>query len=257
VFTRLRCRDRVATQPMRAVAVVLALLSLLPAAVLAHGAPPLLDPEAPGLDGSQRLQALIERVKDEQKKLRTLEADFVQHKNSALLAAPEESRGTFSYQAPDRVRWEYDTPKAVTLLIRDQEMTTWYRDLNRAERLNVGRYSTQILRYMGAGGSIQDLLQYFSVSFAVAKDRREPYRLDLVPRYSRMTKRLKSISLWIDRQRFLPVRLLYVEPDGDSTEYRFSNIRFNAGLPADRFDLQLPQNVEVRTLHLDHGAGPQ
>ncbi len=241
---------------MRTTAVVLALAAALALAPAARSAGPA-DPAAPGLDGTARLQALIEQVKQEQKALRTLEADFVQHKSSALLVAPEESRGHFSYEAPDHVRWEYDTPKAVTLLIRGPEMLTWYRDLGRAEKLNVGRYSAHILRYMGAGGSIQDLLEYFSVSFAVAKDPSEPYRLDLVPRYSRMAKRLKSMSLWIDRTSYLPVRLLYSEPDGDSTEYRFTNIRLNAGLPSDRFDLQLPQNVEVRTVHLDRGTGPQ
>lgn len=242
-------------QPPAALLFGLVVLTALP--VFGRGAEVLPDPAAPGLEGNQRLQALIERMKLEQRAMRTLEADFVQHKNSALLAQPEQAHGKFSFQAPDRVRWEYDSPKAVTLLIRDQEMITWYRDLNRAERLNVGRYSSHILRYMGAGGSIQDLLQYFSVSFAIAKDPKEPYRLDLLPRYARMAKRLKSMSLWIDRQSFLPVRLLYVEPDGDSTEYAFENVRLNAVLPADRFELRLPESVEVKTIRLDHGASPQ
>ncbi len=68
------------------------------------------DPSAPGLSGTQRLQALLDRVRLEQEKLKTLEARFVQHQESSMLAAPEESKGVFSYAAPDRVRWEYRSP---------------------------------------------------------------------------------------------------------------------------------------------------
>ena len=55
-----------------------------------------------------------------------------------MLAAPEESKGTFSYAAPDKVRWEYTSPSPITVVIRGDEMTTWYRDLKRAETLKVG-----------------------------------------------------------------------------------------------------------------------
>src|SRR5687768_17178394 len=79
-------------------------LALLAAAGAVHAAPP--DPDAPGLSVDKRLQALVERVKLEQRQLRTLEADFVQRRESEFLAQPEVARGTFSYAAPDRVRWE-------------------------------------------------------------------------------------------------------------------------------------------------------
>ncbi len=78
-----------------------------PKAAAGAGTP---DPMAPGVTGSARLAALLERVKLAQKGMRTMEARFVQKQESAMLLQPEESRGTFSYQAPDRVRWEYATP---------------------------------------------------------------------------------------------------------------------------------------------------
>ncbi|HEX4621498.1 MAG TPA: hypothetical protein VH208_08020, partial [Myxococcaceae bacterium] len=55
------------------------------------------DPMAPGLSGAERLQALLERVKMQQRQVRTIEARFVQHRVSAMLMAPEDSTGTFSY----------------------------------------------------------------------------------------------------------------------------------------------------------------
>ncbi len=221
------------------------MLTLL-AGPLAGAAVP--DPDAPGLSPDQRLKALVERVKLEQRQLRTLEAEFVQRRESEFLAAPEVARGTFSYAAPDRVRWEYREPKPMTLVIRGSEMTTWYQDLRRAERLNVGRYSSQVLRYLGASGSLETLLEHFRLSVAFPKAAGEPYRLELQPRYERLQKRLDSMTLWLDRASFVPVRLRYDEAGGDVTEYEFTNLRRNVEIPAGRFDLSLPEDVQLRTL---------
>jgi outer membrane lipoprotein-sorting protein len=235
------------------VGVLAAALALPPAGAAADQQPP--DPLAPGLAAADRLRALIDRVKLEQRKLSTLEASFAQRRESEMLVAPEESRGTFSFQVPDRVRWEYQSPKPLTLVIRGSEMTTWYRDLGRAERTNIGRYSGQVMRYLGAAGSLETLMQYFTLRVVFPDRRGAAYQLDLEPRYERIAKRLTSMTLWLDGSTFLPVRLRYTEADGDTTEYRFADLRVNAALPAERFELTLPAEVEVRTLDLEPAAG--
>jgi outer membrane lipoprotein-sorting protein len=202
------------------------------------------DPMAPGLSGAERLQALLERVRLQQKDVKTIVALFVQRRQSAMLVAPEQSTGTFSYAAPDRVRWEYQEPTPITVVIRGGEMTTWYRDLKRAETLKIGRYSNQIFKFLGASGSMDNLLEYFTVEMTLPKQKGDPYRLTLLPRYDRIKKRIKSMRVDIDSERFFPVHLEYQEPDGDTTAYDFKNFQWNAPLPADRFALQLPPGVE-------------
>lgn len=232
---------------MRTLTVILAAL-LLAAPVSAAKAPKVPDPLASGLTGPQRLDALVERVRYEQRQLKTLEARFTQQQESSLLAAPEESKGVFSYAAPDRVRWEYLSPSPISVVIRGDEMTTWYRDLKRAETLKVGRYSNQVFKYLGASGSLQTLLQYFTVKLKLPEKKGDPYRLELLPRYQRIAKRLKSMTLWIDDDAFFPTRLKYVEADGDTVEYRFSDLKRNAPIPADRFVLKLPPGVQNRVV---------
>ena len=89
------------------------------------------------------------------------------------------------------------------------------------------------------------------------KDAAEPFRLDLVPRYARIAKKIKAMTLWIDRQRYLPLHLRYLEADGDSTDYVFVNLRLNPDLPAARFTLELPPDVTVRTIELGQGRSEQ
>jgi len=231
------------------------LLAVLPAARAAAAPPP--DPRAPGLSGMARLQALIDRVKLEQRAVRTLQARFVQHRESSLLVKPEDSTGEFSYAAPNRVRWEYSAPNPITVVIDGDQMTTWYRDLGRADKLKVGRYSNQVFKYLGASGSMQTLLDYFTVTLEIPKSASDPYKLELAPRYARIAKRLRGMTLWIDPQRYFPTRVRYVEGDGDVTEYELKNLQVNPPLPGDRFVLKLPAGVETRVIDLDAGKAKQ
>ena len=230
------------------------------------------DPEVPGLTLAQRSEALLDRIRYEQKRLRTLEAEFVQNRVSEFLALPEESKGAFAYSAPDLVRWDYLSPKPVSMVIREDEMLTWYKDLGKAQKVKVGRASSQVFRYLNASGSLDTLMKYFAVTFAFpsagtagaagttgatgasgASGASEPYRLDLAPRFARIRKRLAAMSLWIDRELFLPVRVRYVEANGDTTEYRFEHLRRNVEIPLSRFELAIPKEVEIQVVDLDRG----
>jgi outer membrane lipoprotein-sorting protein len=203
---------------------------------------------------AKRLEALIDRIKLEQAKVKTLEARFVQHQESSMLAAPETSTGSFSYAAPDKVRWEYATPNPISVVILGETMTTWYRDLKRAETVKVGRYSAQVFKYLGASGSMKSLLEYFSAALHTSTKKGTPYKLDLTPRYARIAKRLKSMSLWIDDEKYFPVRLEYVDAEGDRTEYELKDLKVNGTIPAERFVLKLPPGVQTKVIDLDRGA---
>jgi outer membrane lipoprotein-sorting protein len=230
-------------------------LTTLLVATVAMAQEPVPDPRRPGIEPSERLGALLDRMQLEQAAVETLEADFVQLKESQFLMAPAESAGVFSYAAPERVRWEHRSPTPISLLITDGEMITWYHDLEKVERMLVGRHSQRILEYLGATGSVEQLRKYFSIRLELSEDRSQPYKLELTPRYSRISKRLHQMIVWIDPQLFLVTRLRLVEPDGDLTEYRFSRLRVNGALPPDRFDLDLPTGVVVETVDFEARLG--
>jgi outer membrane lipoprotein carrier protein len=212
------------------------------------------DPRRSDLSPSERLEALLDLVRATHSELVTLEADFVQLKESGMLLEPSKSRGVFSYAAPDRVRWEYSTPDPISLVIAGDEMTTWYKDLERAELAEVGGHSDNILRYMGASTSIDKLLEYFTVTLSIPGVSSEPFRLLLEPRFGRVAKRVRELKVWIDGERYLPLRLRYVEGDGDVTEYHFENLRVNEDLPEDRFVLDLPQEIDRQLVQLEARA---
>ncbi|MCB1055424.1 MAG: outer membrane lipoprotein carrier protein LolA [Acidobacteria bacterium] len=213
------------------------------------------DPSAPGLSDGERLEVLLERVRYEQEKMHSLSARFVMHQESELLLEPQESSGDFVYLAPDRVRWDYETPNPITVVIKGGEMTTWYHDLEKAEVAKVGRYSDRILKYMSASSSLGDLLEYFDARVSFKGPAGDPYRIELTPHYERVAKRLKKMVLWIDPQRYLPQRVRIEAADGDVSEFSFDHMQINADLAAGTFDLDLPAGVQVETVELGSGQG--
>jgi outer membrane lipoprotein-sorting protein len=233
---------------MRVLSTSFVLLALVSMAAGARQDPT--DPLGSGLTPSQRLEALLERMRSRHEALDSLEAEFVQSKESMMFLEPSVASGVFSYAAPDSVRWEYEQPDPISLLITDGRMTTWYRDLGRAETSGVEGHSQRIMQYMGASTSVDTLVEYFDVSLSLPKEPGGAFRLHLTPRFKRVEKRVRDLEVWIDSELYLPLRLRFVEGDGDVTEYEFSNLRLNQELPEGRFTLEIPDQVEMRSMDL-------
>ena len=202
---------------------------------------------ARGVRGTE-IERLLRQIGAAQKKVETIEASFRQEKTSGLLAAPEVSVGSFIFSRPNRAVWRYESPKAIEMLVSDGWLTTWYPELNRAERIEVKRYEERIFRYLGAtAGAIADLNAYFDFRLVDAKAK-PYYTLILTPKSNRVARRVRRIEVRVDRESYLTTALEYVEGDGDRTRYDFSDIRVNGALSEQRLELSLPPSVQVETL---------
>jgi outer membrane lipoprotein-sorting protein len=195
------------------------------------------------------LEEVIKKVQEQQRKTTTLQADFRQEKELALLSKPEISTGTFVYSKPNNVLWSYDAPKRVQMLIANGTLTTYYPDLNKVEKLDVQRFQDRIFKYMGATGAIDELARYFDFTFT-NKPADPVYVLDLKPKTGAVAKRVQRIKLWIDKKSYLTTKIEYVEGDGDITRYAFTNIKVNQPVPQTKFVLSLPANVKVEQMKL-------
>jgi outer membrane lipoprotein carrier protein len=195
------------------------------------------------------LESVIKNVQAQQKKTQTLQADFKQEKELALLSQPEVSSGTFVFSKPNNVLWSYDAPKRVQMLITGGTLTTYYPDLNKAERIDVKRFEDRIFKYMGASGAIDDLGRYFDFTFTDTSTS-PTWVLDLNPKSNVVAKRVRHIKIWIDKSTYLTSKFEYVEGDGDVTRYEFMNIRVNAPIEQTRFTLNLPSGVRVEQMKI-------
>jgi outer membrane lipoprotein carrier protein len=198
---------------------------------------------------SVTLESVIKRVQDQQKKTQTLQAEFKQEKELALLSKPEVSTGTFVFSKPNNVLWSYSAPKRVQMLITNGTLTTYYPDLNKAERIDVKRFEDRIFKYMGASGAIDELSRYFDFTFTDTSTS-PTWVFDLDPKSKVVAKRVKHIRIWIEKSSYLTSKIEYVEGDGDITRYEFTNIKVNQPVEQGWFTLNLPSNVKVEQIKI-------
>ncbi|HSY48083.1 MAG TPA: outer membrane lipoprotein carrier protein LolA [Thermoanaerobaculia bacterium] len=195
------------------------------------------------------LDEVILKVQVAQKNTNTLQADFRQEKTLALLSKPEVSTGRFVYSKPNNVLWTYDAPKRVTMLIADGMLTTYYPDLNKAERIEVKRYQDRIFKYMGASGAIDELGAWFNFTFTNTADK-PYYVLDLDPKNKAVGKRVRHIKILIDKKTYLTTQFEYTEGDGDKTRYEFLNVKTNLPVEQSRFSIAIPSSVHIEQMKL-------
>lgn len=195
------------------------------------------------------LESVIKKVQLQQKTTETLQADFRQEKELALLSKPEISSGRFAFSKPNNVLWSYDSPKRVEMLISHGTLTTWFPELNKAERVDVRRFEDRIFRYMGASGAIDELGRYFDFTFTDTSTN-PAFVLDLTPKNRVVAKRVRRIKIWIDKSTYLTTKFEYVEGDGDITRYEFSHIKINQPIAQARFTLDLPPSVKIEQMKI-------
>jgi len=206
------------------------------------------------LEGSAKLYALIERVVERQNALRTLEAEFVQLKESALLLEAVESTGVFLFRAPDLVRWDYRQPDAMVVLFAEDTVTTYHPAQARAERIKVSKKQRRFVRVLAGTQPLDDLASSFRITLADPGGRAH-YRLTLRPVGKMLSKKLRSVEIEVDRELFLPVVIEYNEADGDSTRYEFKKMIINPEIDDSRFDLEMDADVKLEILDASAGVG--
>jgi outer membrane lipoprotein-sorting protein len=121
----------------------------------------------------------------------SLEADFMQTKQVALMNEPQVSSCHMTYRAPDFMRWEYQKPQAVV----------WEVD---GDKSNVNPQIQKLLRMImasNAGNAQED-----------AKMQRESKRL------------FKAVNITMDEKQGTAKRVELIEKNGDTTIIEFSNV---------------------------------
>jgi len=181
---------------------ILALLACSPA--LAQ------EPLPPGLHGVDKLEALVQRVSQVQAGLKTLSADFELRRTSRLLAQPSVSRGKFYFAAPDSVRWDYTSPRPMTVLLAGGVAIT-YRPLEkRAESIKVGRAQRRVFHFLSATEPLDKLMGYFSFTFR--RDRNRPPFVAAGPRRLHRARRRQHGVLVLGDRGEQAARTRHLQP---------------------------------------------
>ena len=189
------------------------------------------------------LDSILKKMDKRQRGMKDLKASFTQEKILELLEEKLISQGKMKYTKPDRMSWEYFEPDPLLMIIKGKRMWLYYPDMKVAEKYDLERAGETLGLFVGFGKSVEYLKKNYQIR--LPKEKRDFYRLELIPKKEEELRYLSKIVLWIDPQEYWPVKTKIFEPNGDTTLIEFRNIEINTKIPDSEFEFKVPKGVEV------------
>lgn len=160
--------------------------------------------------------------------LQSLQSDFVQSKNMAMLADEITSKGVFYYKREDKVRIEYTSPfsyllimNAGQILVKDEQKSTRVNARGSKVMQSVNRIMIDCMR-----GTV-----FNNPDFKVAAfENVSGYVLSMTPASASVKGTFSQINVYLQKNTFDVSRLNMTEPGGDFTQMDFRNSRKNTNL---------------------------
>jgi outer membrane lipoprotein carrier protein len=166
-------------------------------------------------------------------------ADFSQEVESATLGQKVTSRGKVYFKKPGRMRWEFAEPEQT--LVSDGEFFWLYqpaeKQVLKTPFQQAFRSNTPASFLLGVGRIDRD----FTAS--LRGEGGDTYGLRLTPKQD--PEAIGTLELEVDAKTFDIVQATVIDPLGNTTRLRFTNIDRKAPLQETLFRLTIPPGVDV------------
>jgi len=176
-----------------------------------------------------QLSQLTQAISKAHQQVKTLSANFTQEKTSTLFTEKMVQKGVFCYQSPKQLRWEYKSPKALTLLFNDTKVTvlTDKGAINNPNKMLKEMGKMIINTINGTNMSDND---NFDISYQ-KNNQDGSYIAVLNPTNKKIKANYSSIRVILNGKNYLAEKVILNESNGDVTTITFSNMKINTTLP--------------------------
>jgi outer membrane lipoprotein-sorting protein len=149
-----------------------------------------------------------------------------------------------------RIRVEITTPAPKSVLIDKGKAQIFNPKINQVQEYRLDQAKQRDLAeflLIGFGQSSADIRKLYdpSIKGTEAIDGKKATLLELKPKAGTpAAAQITSIVLWLDQDRWVPIRTRIMMPNKDSNTVTYRNVKM--GTPkASAFDLKMPKNVKV------------
>jgi outer membrane lipoprotein-sorting protein len=202
-------------------------------------------PQSPESKSSASLESVLKKMDAAASNFRTTQADFVWEQYQKVVNDKDTQKGTVYYRRAGKdiqMMAEVKDPERKYVLFKDGKLQVYQPKIEQVMNYVTGKNREEIESYLvlGFGGSGQDLLKAFEVSYQGPEsiDNVSTAKLQLIPKSEKLRNTFKEIFLWIDLERGISVQQQFLEPQGDYRLAKYSSIRLNEKIPGDVFQLK-------------------
>ncbi len=201
--------------------------------------------QSPESKSSASLESVLKKMDAAASNFRTTQADFVWEQYQKVVNDKDTQKGTVYYRRAGKdiqMMAEVKEPERKYVLFKDGKLQVYQPKIEQVMNYVTGKNREEIESYLvlGFGGSGQDLLKAFEVSYQGPEsiDNVSTAKLQLIPKSEKLRNTFKEIFLWIDLERGISVQQQFFEPQGDYRLAKYSSIRLNEKIPGDVFQLK-------------------
>jgi outer membrane lipoprotein-sorting protein len=197
--------------------------------------------DAPGLPTTRASMDVIAHIQKQLHGITSVESDFVEEKNLAMMNHTLKISGHIALAKPDRLIWIVREPVKYAVRIEGDEVEQWDEDTNRVDVIHLGGDAT----FKAVSEQIQAwFLGDYKVlgdSYDVYLTQKQPVSLAFVPNgQSMVSKLIKRIDLKFNADETYIDTMVLRETGGDVTTIHFINSRVNQ--PISEGTWEMPPN---------------
>jgi outer membrane lipoprotein-sorting protein len=200
----------------------------------------------PGGQSMPSVQAAAERFDAAQAKVNTLQAPFTLTIRRVLLKTPTVTKGTLYLQGSDFVHFAFAPPEDLIIHLTPKALISYSPAAGSGEMLKIGFIKNANRQFLGLGQKLSYLSDYFKITLEDGRDVKGTYQFVLHPRSLSVRKRMELLSIWVDRESFLPRQVNWVERGGDSWLLELGPLVVNQPLPAAVTGFKVPPGVPLK-----------
>ena len=212
---------------------------------------------------SAELNAVLKKMDEAAAAFRSTQAEFEWDRYEKVIGEVDDVQtGSIYYRRNGKeiemmaeVKKDGDTQKTLKpepkfVLFRGGKIQMYLPKADQVTVYDLGKNASDFESYLvlGFGGSGQDLLKAFDVTYAGTKniDGVAAAELHLVPKSERVRNNFKEIFLWIDLDRGISVQQQLFEPQGDYRLTKYSSIQVNGKkIPDEVFRLKTTSKTQT------------
>ncbi len=193
------------------------------------------------------LDDLIAKTQASFNKTKTLTADFTQETVNKGFGRVTKSNGRLYLLKPAMMRWEYETPKGLLLLIDGKKL--WYYDPedNTAYFDKLEGYLHPKSPAMFLAGE-EPLTSLFTIELAPTskEDKLDTRAMKLTPKEPQPG--VRAMLLKVDAKTYTIRELIVVDHLGNRNRLMFSNVRQPDRIDPDFFKFNIPEGASARAM---------
>jgi outer membrane lipoprotein-sorting protein len=200
--------------------------------------------------GDCALECVLKKMDAAAANFHTTQADFAWDQYQRVVDEHDVQKGTVYYRREGNqieMMAEIKEPDAKFVLYRDGKLQVYQPKIEQVMVYPTSnRNEIESYLVLGFGGSGQDLMKSFDVSYLGDEtvDGIATAQLQLIPKSAAFRNNISKILLWIDLSRGISVQQKFVQGQGDSRLAKYSEVRVNAKIGNDVFQLKTTKKTQ-------------